>query len=1048
MIHRTVRGMFQGVGAMALLALIALPLFVWNLSKGPISVAFLTPYVEDAFSAKDGSYAVQLDDTVLALDENRLLDIRAKGVRLIGSNGQALANIPEIGITLSPKAMVRGVLGLRRVSILRPVLRLTRGQDGKLDLSFAGQEQAADPNLAEPLPSQGALIDTLMEELMAPLSPDRTFGMLTSVIIRQADLTLVDKQNGAVWHAPEVDLLVMRDDKGLTGKGEASILLESGAARLDLGLGFEKDASQLELGFGFASLAPAQLAHLMPELQLLTAIDLPLAGQVKSRIDTSQGLLSRIDFDMTGGEGKFVLPKPLSGEIPVQSLNLKGSVTDGGRRFKLDELALNLGGPTATLGGVVDGLGGDMIIQGEANVRDMPTDRLREFWPAGLADNARDWIMANLSRGIAKDTTARFTLQGSDQSGFKLTSFSGGGDVEGVLVDYLAPMTKAENVAARMSFSPNSFHLDLKDGYVYGLKLKNGRLDFTGLDAEDQFLDVKLEIDGPLTDALKLIEGKPLGFASALGIDPAQASGEAGVQLHIFIPLLKALTFDMVQVDAKARIENLTMPKVLMGLDITGGSADLKVDTKGLDLTGKVRLAGMAADLEWRENFSKSAPFRSRYRLKGNADQAGREALGLTMQPFTSDWMDGPVGIDALATLQSGGKGEAQIKADLTGARLNLIPAGHVKAVGEKAAADVLLTFGRKGLTAVPRIQMVGDKINMLGSVQFASEGGALKRVGFSRLHAGRTEAEGSLSMEANGRILVEARGESLDASLLLDDDGLPPDRKAPPMSVQANLKRLWINEDGGLDNAQVSMTRTDGLWRNLTAEGLTAGKPFRLSITPEGPNRRRLFAVSSDAGAAISGLGILDNVKNGKLEISGVYDDTKPETPLEGLARMQDFDVVRAPVLARILTVAGITGIVDALRGQGIGFARLEAPFVLSRGSLYLREARASGAAIGVTAKGNIDLSKDVFDLEGTLVPAYAVNSLLGNIPLVGNIFSGGEKGGGIFAFTYSLKGPASDPNVSVNPLAALAPGFLRNLFGIFDKGPTQAPPAEASKP
>jgi hypothetical protein len=29
-------------------------------------------------------------------------------------------------------------------------------------------------------------------------------------------------------------------------------------------------------------------------------------------------------------------------------------------------------------------------------------------------------------------------------------------------------------------------------------------------------------------------------------------------------------------------------------------------------------------------------------------------------------------------------------------------------------------------------------------------------------------------------------------------------------------------------------------------------------------------------------------------------------------------------------------------------------------------------------------------------------------------------------------LKGPFSDPEVSVNPLSALTPGFLRGLFGL----------------
>ena len=60
-----------------------------------------------------------------------------------------------------------------------------------------------------------------------------------------------------------------------------------------------------------------------------------------------------------------------------------------------------------------------------------------------------------------------------------------------------------------------------------------------------------------------------------------------------------------------------------------------------------------------------------------------------------------------------------------------------------------------------------------------------------------------------------------------------------------------------------------------------------------------------------------------------------------------------------------------------------------------------------------------------------------IGRIPVIGDLLVG-EEGSGIFAATYRLKGPLDDPDVSVNPLAALAPGFLRNLFGAIADGVT----------
>ncbi len=49
------------------------------------------------------------------------------------------------------------------------------------------------------------------------------------------------------------------------------------------------------------------------------------------------------------------------------------------------------------------------------------------------------------------------------------------------------------------------------------------------------------------------------------------------------------------------------------------------------------------------------------------------------------------------------------------------------------------------------------------------------------------------------------------------------------------------------------------------------------------------------------------------------------------------------------------------------------------------------------------------------------------------------GGKGQGIFAAKFRVAGSAADPGISVNPLSAFAPGFLRGLF-LFDAGnPTQ---------
>jgi hypothetical protein len=65
--------------------------------------------------------------------------------------------------------------------------------------------------------------------------------------------------------------------------------------------------------------------------------------------------------------------------------------------------------------------------------------------------------------------------------------------------------------------------------------------------------------------------------------------------------------------------------------------------------------------------------------------------------------------------------------------------------------------------------------------------------------------------------------------------------------------------------------------------------------------------------------------------------------------------------------------------------------------------------------------------------VPAYALNSLPGRIPLLGRLFTA-EKGGGLIAADVHVRGKLDDPSIMVNPLSVLTPGFLRRIFRIFD--------------
>jgi hypothetical protein len=82
--------------------------------------------------------------------------------------------------------------------------------------------------------------------------------------------------------------------------------------------------------------------------------------------------------------------------------------------------------------------------------------------------------------------------------------------------------------------------------------------------------------------------------------------------------------------------------------------------------------------------------------------------------------------------------------------------------------------------------------------------------------------------------------------------------------------------------------------------------------------------------------------------------------------------------------------------------------------------------------------------DIGGTIIPAYALNAALGDVPVLGQLLTGG-KGEGVFGLNYALKGTVNEPKFLINPVSAIAPGILRRLFdigGVAD--PDGAPPPQ----
>ena len=181
----------------------------------------------------------------------------------------------------------------------------------------------------------------------------------------------------------------------------------------------------------------------------------------------------------------------------------------------------------------------------------------------------------------------------------------------------------------------------------------------------------------------------------------------------------------------------------------------------------------------------------------------------------------------------------------------------------------------------------------------------------------------------------------------------------------------------------------------------------------PVGENGHQFSLTAEDAGAALRALDFTENISGGRLAVTGVQDERGG--PLQGSIDLQEYRAVNMPALGRLLAALSLSGLQNVLSTEGLTFQKMTGEYHFADDVLSLRDARTSGGALGLTMNGEFDIEASQLDVEGTIVPIYGVNQLIGAIPILGDILTGGS-GGGIFAFAYSIDGSISEPDVAVN--------------------------------
>ncbi|MEM7045606.1 MAG: AsmA-like C-terminal domain-containing protein, partial [Pseudomonadota bacterium] len=1010
-LHIAVRTLVWGLVALVLLLVLALV----RLDSGPLALDWLQPRIERALSPDRDAVSVTTERVELRLNKDARtlelvgVDVRYRVLSEHDDPAHPFLIFPEVEITLSVEALMKkGMIAASEVVAHAPSLIMTRDEDGIIGLQsevdYEGQAEDID-------------LGHFLRRFATATEADGRLAFLQRLQIGGGRVAYYDHRHASAFTAEAADLVLVRRDGGVDGWVQAEIAQPSvDPAKVQIAGRLAPGAERIAFEADIADLMPADLPTLLPEdtadLPInLSGLRLPVQASLRGEVGFD-GARTALEVDLETGAGTVDLPDHLAEVVDVARIEVKGTLSADRDSFTIDHAHL------ASRGAEIGGSGrfvwreDQPAVTLDLEARDLRAEDLPAFWPRHEGKKTRAWIAQHIKAGLVTEAKVTLDLRAADfgDAPLRKEAIDGSFAFEGLSVRYIDEMPPLEQASGRARFDAQQMAFDVDGGSNGGLTLEGGSVTITGIGKPGRLttqLHVHADAEGTIEQALEVLDHPPLNIAEELAILPADTGGGVSATIDVRMPLHDSVTAEEAVVTAVAALTDISigrLPKLGGDVGLSAGDFDLEVEEEAVRLSGEAAINGLPLTIDIVEPRDKETAKR-RIDLAGSISREQLASLSLPVDGF-----EGAFGFTATVT-ETDTHFWVDLEADL--ASLSLAPPGLIwrKPGGESGTLRASIAIPLEGPIEVKQFDVETGGLQAAGSFVLSSSNDSLASLVLDSVQVAGTDAAMRFTDDGKGGFDVVIEGDAFDLDGLIGED---PEIGSRFDRFHAILRAGRLRARGiELLDVEADAVRTVEGWRSASLIGaLASGGKLALELTPDGDDRL-LEVRSDDAGAVIEAFDLGQRISGGNLQLSARL---KPgeTTTANGRFEITEFVLQDAPVLARMLTLASLTGIGNLLEGDGIQVDHLILPFALADRKLSFADGLMRGSQLGLTVKGDVDLDKKALDLAGTIIPVYGLNRLIGQVPIIGRILTGVD-GRGAFAATYSIKGPRDNPEVYV---------------------------------
>lgn len=742
---------------------------------------------------------------------------------------------------------------------------------------------------------------------------------------------------------------------------------------------------------------------------------MPISGEAWLRLG-KEGVSGKINFHLD--KGNFKLAPYYPEVISIDHGDLEIEIND--KEIYFSKINISHNQTSLKASGVAtfpDSLWliktGDTAIacQVDGIVTNANVDEINLLWPQRLAPLPREWVTENLSKGqvtqatLHADTSFVLTRAGIVKD-VTIKALHGIIDAEGVNVNYFGKLPPVEQTKGHCEYTQHQFVI-FAQGWVNGVELQRGHIIIHDLDKKDTYFQLNADLLGSLQNCLHVIEKPPLNLASKVGLNIDSLSGNAISQIYLMFLLKPGISLKDVYVKARSTIFNAAIKskETMLGFDnvLEAGRFDVTIDNSKLELHGQAQLFGQPSLISWQECFEEQGvSFRRRFEINSNIN-------------LDSHLIKGRSQLNCSYNVDLRGAITATATSDLTGMAVELPWISY-----RKTASQPLKLILEKDEEKAHVLRIKGHKLDIIAK----NKPGDMLPVELVIKKLGDLSGQFQVNYKKE-QLSVAGKLDALDLRLIQDDlkswqQSLPTLSKVD-LYTNLTINKLIYSDQLTLSKMTIRSHYLDG--RLMMVEALSLPDRFSFMLSPPRNNRQTFILTAADGGNIIEAFAPGYDLEGGELQVVGEQITDSNGSQITGEVDLKEVTFVKAPLLARILSLTSLEGVVRTIAGgAGIHFEHAYATFKAKDKRIDVNNMLLYGTALGLEAEGVIDTLTNSLSFKGDVVPLYSVNHFLTKIPLLGPLLTGTNKKG-MFSAAFEISGDKDNLQINVSPFTTIAP-------------------------